>query len=88
MKIWCDIVKRKGHPNTLLIFDCYYFSQDSRKVIYESGVHAIASVMKQRFVSLVSHFSPNMCEVYSAGDASAEFKIQNCSFVIITLILQ
>jgi hypothetical protein len=79
VKAWCDILKNKGHENTMLMIDSYYFSSKSREVILHTGVHTIASVKPDRFSSLISLLNPG---IINSGDCSSIYNSSSNELLI------
>lgn len=51
---WVEIIKSKGHKNTLLCFDTYYFSANSRQLLLENDIKVCASISPSKFPSVVN----------------------------------
>lgn len=49
---WANIVKSKGKPNTLLVFDSYYLDGAGRKHLHDENVKYVGAITKERFGAL------------------------------------
>jgi hypothetical protein len=50
---WIDIIKEKGHTNTLLVFDSYYFSAQSRQLLLQNDIKTCAAVTPNKYQDAV-----------------------------------
>ena len=67
---WVRVIKEKGHPNTLLVFDSYYFSSESRQYLLQNGVKVCAAVSKSKYPQVVTILSKH---IHQAGDIEAAY---------------
>lgn len=65
---WIKIIKEKGHPNTILVFDSYYFSAMSRQLLLENGIKACAAVTLNKFKEAVDLVNRR---IFQPGDIEA-----------------
>lgn len=76
---WMSILKEKGHPKTILVFDSYYFSAETRKLLIEEGIKVCASVNSWRFAEVVAILSK---EIKKAGDIQAAYNERHGELVL------
>lgn len=76
---WINVLKEKGHPNTLLVFDSYYFSSETRKLLLQNGVKVCAAVNNSKFPEVVSILSR---KIHQAGDIEAAFNEEHREIVL------
>lgn len=76
---WIKIIQEKGHPNTLIVFDCYYFSSETRILLLQNKISACASVNINKYPAAVSLVSSRITQ---AGDIEAVFNEDNGEMVI------
>ena len=76
---WVDIIKAKGHPNTILVFDSYYFSFKSRQLLLEKGIKVCAAVTSSKFKEAVSLVDKRIIQ---PGDIEAVYNEAHREFVL------
>jgi hypothetical protein len=57
---WAEIVKRCGHPQTLLTMDSYYLDNISKQVLQDSGVKFVASFSANKFQTITKEMKPKV----------------------------
>lgn len=76
---WVKIIKEKGHLNTILVFDSYYFSAKSRQLLLENDVKACAAVTINKFKEAVDLVNRR---IFQPGDIEAVFNESYGEFVL------
>jgi hypothetical protein len=76
---WVNIIHEKGHQNTILVFDSYYFSTETRKLLLQQNIKVCAAVNSSKFPELVSILSRH---IHQAGDISAAYNEKNSELVL------
>ena len=76
---WVDIINQKGHPNTLLVFDSYYFSADTRQLLLSCKIKTCAAVNKEKFPSMVALLRERISQ---PGDISALYNEEHGEFLL------
>jgi len=69
----------KGHPNTLLIFDSYYFSAETRQMILQNNIKVCAAVTPTKYrdpVKMVEKW------ILQPGDIAAVFNEPHREFIL------
>ena len=76
---WINILKEKGHPNTVLVFDSYYFSSETRKLLLQNRVKVCAAVNSSKFPEVVGLLSKY---IRQAGDIEAAYNEKHGELVL------
>jgi hypothetical protein len=76
---WINILKEKGHPHTILVFDSYYFSAETRKLLLENHIKVCAAVNSSKFPEVVSILSNH---IHQAGDIEAAYNEKHGELVL------
>lgn len=76
---WIDIINQKGHQNTLLVFDSYYFSADTRQLLLSCNTKCCAAVNKEKFPSMIALLGERISQ---PGDISALYNEKHGEFLL------
>jgi len=76
---WIDIIKTKGHHNTLLVFDIYYFSFKTRQLLLQNQIKTCAAVNTSKFREAVALVDQR---INQPGDIQAVYNEAHKEFVL------
>lgn len=76
---WMKVIQEKGHPNTLLVFDSYYFSADTRQLLLQNDIKVCAAVNSSKFPAVVNILSRRISK---AGDIEAAYNREHGEIVL------
>jgi len=79
VSIWMDIIKRKGHSNTILVFDSYYFSYQTRQLLLQNNIKTCAAVNPSKFREAVALVDKRIIQ---PGDIEAVYNEPHKEFVL------
>ena len=72
MKVYC-------HKNTILVFDSYYFSAATRKLLLENDIKTCASITKEKYPSMANFISHHIVQ---PGDIAAMYNEEFGEFIL------
>ena len=76
---WVDIIQLKGHANTILVFDSYYFSSKTRDILLQNSIKTCAAVTMSKFKEAVSLVEKRIIQ---PGDIEAVYNEPHKEFVL------
>ena len=72
-------MQAKGHKNTLLVFDSYYFSAETRKLLLENEIKVCASISLSKFPSAINYVASKITQ---PGDIQAIYNFDSGEFLL------
>ena len=79
VSVWMSIIKAKGHQNTILVFDSYYFSFKTRQLLLQNNIKTCAAVNPSKFREAVALVDKRIIQ---PGDIEAVYNEPHREYVL------
>ena len=79
VSVWGNIIKAKGHQNTILVFDSYYFSFKTRQLLLQNNIKTCAAVNSSKFREAVTLVDKRIIQ---PGDIEAVYNEPHREYVL------